>query len=248
MSKKWTIEDARVFVNKNKYTIEGLDYYRVTQTLGIIAKHRLRNWAASVGKKQMNKIMETRQAIGSHVHSIYEHHLKGDKINISIYEDEIQEDYRLFKLFVEAAGLKPDALEQYLWSKKYHYAGTADYIGQYHSPKKGYYIKGKKRITKFLVRGHNPKFKKSALVIGDWKTSKDIYPQYWLQLAAYAYAFYELTGIKVAGGFIAQARNGRFRIKEKTWDELMLEFEAYKGVLKVYEWKYKLGQFEGMSR
>ena len=136
-------------------------------------------------------------------------------------------DVRLFKNFKKHCILTPDATEQKLWSDEFEYAGTADYIGTY------------KSNEEWLVRGWKPKFKNASLVIGDWKTSRDIYDEYWLQLAAYCWAFYERTGIKVKGAFIAQFRDGKIRIKEKSWKELMLDFEIYKSVLILYRWKYK---------
>jgi len=75
-------------------------------------------------------------------------------------------------------------LNKKLWSDEYGYAGTADFIGQYTSN------------PDYLVGGWKAHWKKPAFVVGDWKTSRDIYDEYWLQLAAYAWAFYELTGIK----------------------------------------------------
>jgi len=50
------------------------------------------------------------------------------------------------------------------------------------------------------------------------------------------------------GAFIVQFRGGKTRVKEKTWDELMSEFEVYKSVLNVYRWKYKLTDLKNASK
>lgn len=238
MTKKWKIKKAQIFVSPKDYKIDGKIYYRVTTTLGVLAKHGLLNWAKSKGHAQAKKIMETRQAIGTHVHKLIELNLKGKSVNLGAYEQEIQDGLLLFDLFKKAARLKPQALEQSLWSNKHGYAGTADYVGYYTSPEE--YLRATivdhKRV-KVL------KFKKSSLMIGDWKTGKDVYPEYWLQVAAYAKAFEELTKVKVDGGFICRIRDGKLQVLEKTIEELEAEFPAYLSAVDLYEWRYKLGKY-----
>lgn len=243
VGKKWQIVVPKDFESTDKsYHINGKQYLRVTATLGIIAKHRIDAWIKRIGHAKANQILETRQAIGIHVHKLIELTLKDEDFNLGGYELEIQEGMCKFYEFQQAASLKPDGLEQRLWSNKYGYAGTADFVGTYQSPPK---VKTPKGVVQspFLVRGHKPKFEKPAYVIGDWKTGKAFYPTYWLQLAAYAMAFKELTGIKVKGAFIARIRDGKLKVAEKTWDELELEFEAYIHALELYKWQHKLGKW-----
>lgn len=214
-----------------EYNIDGKKYIRVTRSLGIIAKQGLMFWFAKVGRRAADAVIKNRQILGTKVHSLIEKDLKGEELYLDALSDtpanaEIKEDLKLFSVFKEVAKLRPEALEQHLWSNKFHYAGTADYIGRYTTPER------------FLVRGHAARFKKSALVVGDWKTSRTIYPEYWLQLAAYAWAFYELTGIKVEGAFIVQFRFSKVKVKEKNWDELMELFEVYQHALELYKWKF----------
>ncbi len=241
--KKIKIDKPEIFVSPNEYKINGKSYYRVTATLGVISKHRLRSWMGRIGYKKANQILETRQAIGTHVHKLIENLLKGKQINLGSYEKEIQDGLKEFKKFAKLSKLKPQGLEQNLWSNEYGYAGTADYIGYYTSCEEYLVatIKNHKRVKE-------PKFAQTALVIGDWKTGKDIYPTYWLQLAAYVNAFEELTGIKVAGVFIARIRDGKISIKEKAYDELMKEFPAYLAALTLYEWRYKKGKFAFLKK
>lgn len=234
---KWKIIVPEDFeATEQAYKINGREYYRVTHVLSIIAKHRLRKWIGKVGYKQSHKIIETRQIIGTKIHKLIELTLKGETCDLSEYEEEIREGLCKFYEFQKHAKLKPEALEQRLWSNEHGYAGTADYIGYYTSPKK------------FLVRGHKPKFTKSSFVIGDWKTSKDIYPQYWLQIAAYCWAFKELTGITPAGGFVCRIRDGKLKVKEKTWEELQLEFKAFLAALELHKWKYRIGEYKDLYR
>ena len=232
MSKEWKILEPKDYETTNKaYCINGQKYIRVTRSLGVIAKPGLQSWFASVGRCKADAIIKNRQNLGTKVHKLIELKLIGKPLYLNTlpkdaFGDEVKLDIKLFKVFKEEAKLIMDAVEQHLWSNKYRFAGTADYFGKYTTPER------------FLVRGHKARFTKSAFVVGDWKTSRTIYPEYWLQLAAYAYAFYELTGIKVDGAFIVQFRFGKIKVKEKTWDELMVEFKAYKHALALYQWKF----------
>jgi len=206
----------------SEYHIQGKIYSRVTATLNIIAKPGIRNWAAREGKKKVEAIMKRRCEIGSIVHNLFELTLKGKSFNLGNYQSEVQTDVNLFDEFRINTCLAPEGIEQRLWSNKYGYAGTADYIGKY------------KSCFKYIVRGHTAKFLSESRVVGDWKTSADIYPYYWMQLAAYIFAFKELTGVKLDGAFIAQFRNGKIRVKEMTYEELALEFKGYLHVLGLY--------------
>jgi len=227
--RKWQIVVPEDFeTTKSEYKLNGRSYHRVTSTLGVIAKHRLFNWAKRVGEAKVKKILETRQAIGIHVHKLIELTLQNTDFNLGAYETEIQEGMTQFNIFKVVSGLNPDGLEQRLWSNTYGYAGTADYIGKYKSP------------VKFLTRGHIPKFEKTAYMILDWKTSKSFYPSYWLQLAAYMFAFHELTGIWVDGGAVIRIRDGKLKVQEKTRAELKELFKVYQAVLVVYKWKFRI--------
>ena len=222
---KWEINVPDLKVDRKNYIIDGRKFVRVTRSLDIISKPGLLIWFQKVGKYTAEKILKDRQVKGTQAHSLFEKILKKEKIDTTKYHDEIQMDVRLFKNFIGQCVVSVDALEQRLWSNTYRYAGTADFIGHY------------KTNEAWLVRGQQPLFKNSSLVIGDWKTSRDIYPEYWLQLAAYCIAFKELTGIQVEGAFIAQFRNGKIRIKEKSWKDILMIFEYYKSVLNLYDGK-----------
>jgi len=229
MKRKWQIVLPSDFEStKKEYRLNGRQYQRVTSTLDIIAKPFLFGWYKRVGEEKANRVLETRQAIGVHVHKLCELTLQGEVFNLGTYETEIQEDMKQFNIFKVVCKLKAEGLEQRVWSNEYGYAGTADFVGYYQSYKK------------LMTRGHKTKFDKSSFVIGDWKTGKAFYRTYWLQLAAYAMAFFELTGVKVKGVFIARMRDGRLTVQEKTWEELMPEFEAYKHALALYKWEHRI--------
>ena len=233
----WQILLPEDFESTNsEYHLNGKDYSRVTSVLNIIAKPGIRAWAARVGKKKVEAVLKRRCEIGSTVHHLFELELKNEPFNLGNYQSEIQEDLQLFDEFKINTCLEPEALEQRLWSNVHGYAGTADYLGKY------------KSFAKYLVRGHTSKFTKESRVIGDWKTSADIYPYYWMQLSAYVVAFEELTGIKADGAFIAQFRNGKIRVKEMTYDELMLEFKGFSHALGLYNCTNKKDIWKNVKR
>ncbi len=223
---KWEIIIPKdLNVDKKNYTIEGRKFVRVTRSLDIISKPGLLIWFQKVGKHRAEKVLKDRQILGTKAHKLFEKICLGEKIDTTGLHEEIQMDVRLFRNFKDKCIISYDALEQNLWSMIHKYAGTADFIGHYKTNKE------------WLVQGQKPKFMKKSFMIGDWKTSRDIYPEYWLQIAAYAIAFKELTGIELDGGFIAHFRNGKIRIKEKTWKELLIIFESYKHVLGLFDAK-----------
>jgi len=228
---KWQIVVPEDFeVDSKSYRLEGKNYIRVTQVLSVIAKPGITAWSARVGRKKVETVLKRRCDLGTLVHNLFERTLKGEAFNLGTYEKEIQEDLELFDEFRINTCKEAEGLEQRVWSNKYGYAGTLDFLGNYKSNKK------------YIVRGHEAKFEKGARVILDWKTSASIYPTYFLQLAAYVKAFEELTGQKVDGAAVVQFRNNKIRIREKTYKELMDIWEVWEAALTLYKWEHTKGR------
>lgn len=224
----WKIEKPDCEVHNEYYILNGHKYSRVTSVLGVIAKHGLAAWYSRVGMKKAKEVLETRQVIGTKTHHLFEMTLLGKEFNLDEYEQEIKDSVALFDIFKVKTNLGVQAAEQRLWSERYGYAGTADYLGTYTT------------CNDYLIRGHKAKFPDGGLLILDWKTSRSIYNEAFLQLSAYAYAFSELTGIKVDGAAIAHFRDGKLKVKEKTFDELIELFEVFKATLKLYKWAHNI--------
>jgi hypothetical protein len=72
--------------------------------------------------------------------------------------------YRAYKEWEKESQLKPIAIEQKVWSRKYKYAGTMDVYGECYG----------------------------ARTLLDWKTGKSIYDEASLQNAAYRHAWVEM--------------------------------------------------------
>ena len=208
---KWEIKTPSEFIcTDSHYLIKGKRYARVTRINNVIDKPELRYWYAKTGNEKAKEILKKRAGFGSTLHKLIEVTLKKEELSKSNYDPTLIESIELFEKWQGKHKIKPDALEQHLWSDKYQYAGTADYIGMFDG----------------------------KLYILDWKTSRGIYPEYWLQLSAYLVAFEEQTGIKLEGAGILQIRDGETNFQTKTRDELIRLFEVFKAALVIYNWKY----------
>lgn len=207
----WKIEQPDEFLcTDNHYLINGKKYYRVTRINSIIAKPELMSWYAKQGMDKAKKILKSRACFGSTLHKCIEVILKNKELHYENYDPLLINDLKLFEQWKNENNIKIEALEQHLWSDEFLYAGTADFIGK---------LNGKR-------------------LIGDWKTSKAIYDEYWLQLSAYFFAFEELTDEKLDGAFILKIRDGKKELQYKTRNELKDLFEVFKAAYIVFKWKY----------
>ena len=126
-----------------------------------------------------DKIKNEAAKPGTLTHSFIEGHIKGEKVDTSDFtENQIELAKNYYFAFVEwEKAMKPKYLgtEIQLVSEKYRFGGTADMIGE--------------------IGGE--------LVLADWKTSKGIYPEMTIQIAAYKIAYEEMNpGKKVHHGGI----------------------------------------------
>ena len=126
-------------------------------------------------------------AIGTCVHSMCEAWVKGDEpmlVPEKALEEETVNDkatfraqaasaYSAFEFWCKGTQLEIVDCEVAVISETHRYGGTLDFIGK---------LNGK-------------------LVLGDFKTSNGVWPEYLCQLAAYAKAYEETTGNKIDGGY-----------------------------------------------
>lgn len=202
-------EPIEFFCESSYYLIDGIKYPRVTKIKSVISNPGLDYWKSSVGKKKANEVMKNRGDFGTRIHKLVQITLKGETVDLSNYDEETGTTMKIFRDFMLEHNLKPVMIEQHLWyelSEKYRYAGTADFIG---------YVDGK-------------------LMLLDWKTSKAIYDDMWLQLSAYIVAFEVQTGERIEECGILQIRDGKKKFVVKSYDEMMKEFEVFKAALIIY--------------
>ena len=165
-------------------TIDGVRYYKIPDEEGLIKfvsitsvtshhnKHIFEQWRKNVGEETANKINKAATTRGTELHSMVENYL----LNIPKLPEGSPIAKHLFRII--SPELKKInniyALENSLYSKILGIAGTVDCIAEYNG----------------------------ELAIIDFKTSKKPKPLKWIehyfvQAAAYACMFYELTGIPV---------------------------------------------------
>lgn len=209
--KNWDIQTPiELICSDDHYLIHGKKYVRVTRVNGVIAKPELNNWYGQVGNGQARMILKRSSEFGSMIHKLIQVVLSDNKISEENYDVNLLESMAIFNKWKNEHNIKVHSVEQRLWSDKYKYAGTADFIGCIDE----------------------------KMLIGDWKTSKNIYSEHWLQLSAYVIAFEELTNIKIDGVFIFQIRDGKCKYEEKSRDDMIKLFEVFKAAMVIHRWKY----------
>lgn len=218
LKKEWSITvPLELLVDSDSYIIDGKKYFRVTRVKGAINQPGLNYWRASVGSARANQIMKVRATFGTNMHKLIEVSLMGHEVNAANYDEETQESFALFLQAQAKYDIQAEALEQKLWNDDLGVAGTTDFIG----------------------RANLPKLGTNAHVVFDWKTSKTIYPDFFIQLAAYVFTFEIMTGIKLDGAVILQIRDGKMKIQEKSYDELKKFYSVFKCALCIF--KYQKG-------
>ena len=183
-------------------TIDGVRYYKVPDgeeliklfSITSVTSHKNRqffaNWRKKIGEEKADKITRQATSRGTDMHTLVEYHLKNEEL------PEVQPlSEFLFKIAKKDLNRINNVytLEGSLYSKVLGVAGTVDCIAEFDG----------------------------ELAIIDFKTSKKPKPREWIehyfvQCAAYACMFYELTGIPVKKLVIIMAcENGECVIYEE---------------------------------
>ena len=178
----------------HRYWLDGKPVPGVTGIIGVLDKPAIPKWAAgmvaeyvadnpdgvehlrSMGRGPMiaalkNIPWEKRDTAGKRgniLHDYAEQIARGDDIDV---DDEHVPVIEGAITFMEQWRIEPLLIEAPVASREHWYAGTLDLIARYRHP----------------VTGHE------GVAIFDWKSGKAIYPEYAMQLAAYAHA--EFTGL-----------------------------------------------------
>lgn len=164
--------------------IDGVRYYKlpgednlsrlvsITSVTSFHNRHIFENWRKKVGEEEANKINRQATSLWTDMHTLVEGHLN----NLEILPQVQPLSYFLFQIAREKLNNINNiyALEGSLYSKQLGIAGTVDCIAEYNG----------------------------ELAVIDFKTSKKPKPREWIehyfvQCAAYACMFYEVTGIAV---------------------------------------------------
>jgi genome maintenance exonuclease 1 len=184
-------------------TIDGVRYYKIPNgnellrlvSITSVTSHKNREffaeWRRKIGQEEADKITRQATSRGTDMHSLTEMYLKNDNLPT----DVLPISEMLFRISKKELNKINNihALEKSLFSKKLGVAGTVDCIAEYNG----------------------------ELAIIDFKTSKKPKPRNWIdhyfvQAAAYACMFYELTNIPVKKLLILMAcENGECVVYEE---------------------------------
>lgn len=222
---------------RHRYTIAGKKVDGVTSILHMINKPALIGWAVRTdlahlkesllaspkithsdldelikeSSKKHDTIKTVSAGFGTSVHKYIENYIKG----IEQEEPKDPEVKRVTGLFISWA--KENVLEfrdseRMVYSRKNKYCGTLDF-------------------TCFLKGG-------GGIYVGDLKTTGHIYPEYFLQTAAYMDAYREETGTNVEGRIIIRLKD---TIEVAITKDRTKDSGAFKAVLKAYRRLNELG-------
>lgn len=174
-------------------TPDGSKYPSVTSVLSLHSGNWLEEWKARVGEAEVKAVSNRAAKRGTAVHQLCEDYLTLGQAKPSPFDLEM---YKYLVPYLEKID-NIHALETSLYSNYLQVAGTVDCIAEY---------EGKLAIIDFKTSGRV-------------KTRDDIH-SYFMQTAAYAVMFEELTGIPVGHLVIIMAvdHHGTIIFKEKRDD------------------------------
>lgn len=220
---------------RHQYTDKNGVVPSVTTVLGIIAKPALIQWAANMaveyvagainagqsydelelsaifeaGKKSHYQKKVDAGTLGTFVHKWVEQYIKGENPGAPI-NPGLQVAVDQFLKWVKDHKIEFLASEQMVYSKKFRYCGTFDFICKMDG----------------------------ELFLGDLKTSSGIYTEYMMQTAAYRYAREEeFATEKYAGQLIIRiGKDGDFEFAVMRGEEIYRKlFVGFLAALKLYE-------------
>jgi hypothetical protein len=227
------------------------DFYRdgekwpsITEVLGIIDKSFLRHWhgkeerlailraidqaddttLARIRNKrpcsskygcfcEARAIGDVSRGVGDRLHEAIEHFLQGEGYELAGREADMMQ---MFLKWKEEKDFRPFELERKTVSERHKFHGSFDAMGTFGDSKE--------------------------LVICDWKTSGGIDDTYALQLAAYAAAYEEETGIGVTNGLIVRMdkkADSKKQFEVKEFKNLPAYFDVFLDCLSVWNFVNK---------
>lgn len=178
---------------------DGTKVPSVTTILKIKDPGALINWAYKTGRAHGHlegkgqfapaNLYEGNDAlqIGTCVHELCEVFVKGgdptahldgvmekaETLDKAAFRAQVVSAYSAFEFWCKGTQLEILECEVPVLSETHRYGGTLDFIGRLNN----------------------------KLVLGDFKTSGGVYPEYLIQLAAYAKAYEECKGLRIDGGY-----------------------------------------------
>lgn len=233
------------------------DYYpSVTTKLGVVAKDFLAKWRGDIGNREADMRLFEAQERGKRIHSGWETLCKGgavvfnppmrpnfDEAQLAALSNEHtfievvrhqEEMYQMTKLQRFLDEVRPGILgsEVMTYSDTYREAGTIDNVFQIEE-------------GEYLVNGRTPLFLMGGVYIGDLKTGSMFDDNAYMQMAAYANAYEERTGVRPIGSLGihtgAKTKTGipGLAVYVRTREELDQDFKDFRSASAIWERKHK---------
>lgn len=144
--------------------------------MGYLATLEKRIGATKAHTKQLAKAGE----IGTQIHNLIEWNLRKELGQAVGPEPQVKDKalwgFMVYEEWRKKVAFRPIKIEQQVWSRRHRYAGTMDWLA-WMSP-----------------YPDSPNLQ--VLTVGDWKSGKAIYDEYYMQVAAYVMAIIEMGHAK----------------------------------------------------
>lgn len=220
---------------KHAYKWAGEFVPGVTTILSCIGKPALIPWAAGMAadhwleavksgrtdyaaihkesKSAHRKKSQAAADAGSNVHLYAECHFKGQPLP-ELLTDQAKRGVEAFHKWMDAHKIEILSSERRIFSQKYYYAGTCDFVAK---------IDG-------------------VLGVGDIKTSSGIYPEMRFQTAAYQQALQEETAADFAARWIIRFDKKTGEFEAKTFTDFELDFTGFNAALALHKTLQKVAE------
>jgi len=175
-------------------TPTGEKYPSVTTVVSLVKKDIINEWRKRVGEEEANRISSTAARRGTRIHSLCEQYISNETVHPEMFDVEMWNRFRPLLHNINNVY----ALEQAVYSNYLAVAGTVDCIAEYNGKMSVIDFKTSKRIK-----------------------SRDDIHDYFMQCAAYAVAFEEMTELPVPQLVVLMAVDDEeplvFVEKRNTW-------------------------------
>lgn len=161
-------------------------------------------------KGASKKVSSDAATFGSAIHQRIERVIK-KQIRLEGVEDEYLPYLRAFFDWYKQEKIKQISTEKKLYSTIYRYAGTLDAVAKIDD----------------------------EVIIYDYKTSSGFYPEYDLQISAYAKAYEERYGTKIDKCKIVRIDKKSTKIEVVEFDNIDELFEVFLNILNIYKFLYE---------
>jgi hypothetical protein len=237
MATKESLLQTETINGKRYYVIGEHKYPSVTTILGSMTDSSgLDKWRKQIGEAEADKISKFSANRGTIMHQMIEYYLGSEK---ETQKERLREAQEKIITFVEAEGFTEDELE--VGRKLFYSFYNNDLFS-----KIGKVISIEETIYSHQMGGYAGRVDNiyenvlSHLLILDFKTSrkrkkKEWIENYFMQIAAYFLAYWEMTGKKPDGGEIwIGVENDEPQVFELTWDDIQEYGKKFLSLVKEY--------------